>query len=295
MKREMLTSGQVGKAQDNIIASSCKYLMDHPNVKSLILGMSGGIDSAVTGVIAREVCDLMEHKGRDIELIIRSLPIMSNSQSEIKRAENIGRRLSSNYKTECLDAEFNALREGLQYEEAQQVDMSSHEYKVRMGNIKARIRMIYLYNLASIHNGMVLSTDNYTELLLGFWTLHGDVGDYGMIQNLWKTEVFALADYYVTHYNIHDDHKLGQALRACRNATPTDGLGITESDMDQFGEVETYEQVDEIFIDILNNGYSKLISEGGTIPKVLTMHQRTMFKRNNPYNIPREVITDNIR
>lgn len=49
------------------------------------------------------------------------------------------------------------------------------------GNIQARLRMIYLYNLASIHKGLVLSTDNQTEYQLGFWTIHGDVGDFNPI------------------------------------------------------------------------------------------------------------------
>lgn len=55
------------------------------------------------------------------------------------------------------------------------------------GNIQARLRMIYLYNLASIHKGLVMSTDNQTEYQLGFWTIHGDVGDFDPIQDLWKT------------------------------------------------------------------------------------------------------------
>lgn len=47
---------------------------------------------------------------------------------------------------------------------------------ISKGNIQARLRMIYLYNLASIHKGLVMSTDNQTEYQLGFWTIHGDVG-----------------------------------------------------------------------------------------------------------------------
>jgi len=61
--------------------------------------------------------------------------------------------------------------------------------------MKARIRMILLYDLAGGNDGMVLSTDNYTEYLLGFWTLHGDVGDFGMIQSLWKTEVYDMVEW----------------------------------------------------------------------------------------------------
>lgn len=58
------------------------------------------------------------------------------------------------------------------------------------GNLQARCRMIHLYDLAGIHGGLVMSTDNQTEYQLGFWTIHGDVGDFDPIQDLWKTEVY---------------------------------------------------------------------------------------------------------
>ena len=57
--------------------------------------------------------------------------------------------------------------------------------------------MIYLYNLASIYNGLVISTDNQTEYQLGFWTIHGDVGDFAQILGQWKTEVFELAKWLI--------------------------------------------------------------------------------------------------
>lgn len=57
---------------------------------------------------------------------------------------------------------------------------------------QARCRMMYLYDIASRHKGLVMSTDNQTEYQLGFWTIHGDVGDFDPIQDLWKTEVYEL-------------------------------------------------------------------------------------------------------
>ncbi len=100
----------------------------------------------------------------------------------------------------------------------------------------------------AIH-GMVLSTDNYTELLLGFWTLHGDVGDYGMIQNLWKTEVYAMARYIVNNL---DNKKAKNALQLCIDAVATDGLGITNNDLEQI-QAKTYEEVDQILLKMIHN------------------------------------------
>lgn len=297
MKRDMLRSNQMPRVILNIVSNTCDYLTAHPFVNSMILGLSGGADSALVAMLAKEVCEMMstERYGkREIQLIARGLPSESNSIEEIKRANVLGKLLNIDYKEIRIDDAFETVSKIFGKEEKK--TLSSFDKKVRLGNIKARLRMIYLYNLASIHNGMVLSTDNYTELLLGFWTLHGDVGDFGMIQNLWKTEVFLMLDEFVLECNKIDEIKLGNALRNCRNAIPTDGLGITESDLEQFGGVETYEEVDKIFLDILTNGYSRVIHEGGEIPKILSMYEKTMYKRTNPFNISRkELVKDPMR
>ena len=126
------------------------------------------------------------------------------------------------------------------------------KYKFRMGNIKARMRMIYLYNLAARTGGIVISNDNLTEFNLGFWTICGDVGDFAPIIGLWKTEVYQLAEYMVTYL---DEYKSANLL-SCITANATDGLGISSTDLDQIlpdwrdrhqSTKGGYEEVDDIF------------------------------------------------
>lgn len=113
--------------------------------------------------------------------------------------------------------------------------------------------MIYLYNLASIHKGLVMSTDNQTEYQLGFWTIHGDVGDFDPIQDLWKTEVYELAKWISNRYkNIEHHHTImtgagskSDAIELSIALTPTDGLGISNSDLEQIG-AKSYDEVDDI-------------------------------------------------
>ena len=65
----------------------------------------------------------------------------------------------------------------------------SYAARVAQGNIKARMRMAFaVYHIARMLNGeaLVLSTDNLSEYFMSFWTLHGDVGDFSMIQFVWK-------------------------------------------------------------------------------------------------------------
>jgi NH3-dependent NAD+ synthetase len=131
------------------------------------------------------------------------------------------------------------------------------------GNIQARLRMIYLYNLAGMYKGIVMDTDNLTENNLGYFTIHGDVGDYNPIGGLWKTEVFELAEVLLEHYSIHShcfetcdirkntnsDYARCEAISQSLALKPTAGLGISDSDLDELG-ADSYEQVDTILQEI---------------------------------------------
>jgi NAD+ synthetase len=120
------------------------------------------------------------------------------------------------------------------------------------GNIQARLRMIYLYNLASIHKGLVMDTDNLTENNLGYFTIHGDVGDFNPIGGLWKTEVFKLAEWLFNKYKNNDHTYLtkAEAVWASLQLKPTAGLGITNNDLEEIG-AESYDQVDTVLQDLL--------------------------------------------
>ena len=146
--------------------------------------------------------------------------------------------------------------------------------------------MIQLYHLAHEFEGMVLSTDNLTEYYLGFWTLHGDVGDFGMMQNLWKTEVYGLAKYISDKYELIDRSDTSEAIKSCIKAEPTDGLGITESDLIQI-EADSYFEVDRILIDYIVNKSLKYQDH-----PVIKRYENTHIKRNNPLNISRSILID---
>ena len=264
----------------NIRESLYQYIKKH-ELKSLVIGVSGGIDSALCCVLAKPICDLLK-----IPLIGMSIPIISNKEEEILRAEMVGKIFCTKFAEKYLSKIYAILASRIMNEKE---DPHSKEYDIRSGNIKARLRMIQLYDIARKNNGIVLSTDNYTELLLGFWTLHGDVGDYGMIQSLWKTEVYALTK-FIKEDQFEDETKsspMANALQLCIDAVPTDGLGVSESDLDQIG-AKDYGEVDMILkgyvhkeVDCWKNGKSH---------PVIQRHEATNYKRNNPLNIQRETI-----
>ena len=218
------------------------------SLKCMVLGISGGIDSTVVAAICHEVS-----RQTGIPLIGRSLPTKYNKEGEITTADLVGKAFCNDYE------EVNIQK---WYYDSWYFNEHGSEYNaIAAGNIQARLRMIYLYNLASIYKGLVMDTDNLTENNLGYFTIHGDVGDFNPIGGLWKTEVFELASYIRDRYNfearIHSNPKLieeafnkATAVEESLKLKPTAGLGITDSDLDEIG-ADSYEQVDSILQEIL--------------------------------------------
>ncbi len=256
----------------NGLAVRIRRIMDQyiekSNLKSLVLGISGGIDSALCAALLKPVCE-----ARQIPLIGRSITIETNHEDEIARSVAVGKAFCHDFCHLDLAGPYSENRKMLIALD------DSHLSKMRQGNLKARMRMLVLYDLAQLYHGMVISTDNYTEYLTGFWTLHGDVGDYAPIQHLWKTEVYALSTFLLAEENPQQRY----ALQSCIDATPVDGLGISKSDCDQLG-VPDYFEADRIFARFFNGDDS--LRDHTLIKRYLASE----YKRHNPANISRRML-----
>ena len=255
-----------------------KYITDN-HLKSLILGISGGIDSTIVACLASIAC-----KTAKVPLIGRSLPAHSNNPEEINSAILVGQAFCDDFKEVAIERMYAKVADEIELNEGKMNGL-------QLGNIKARLRMIYLYNLASIHRGCVLDTDNKSEHELGFWTIHGDVGDLncGLI-HLWKTEVYELANYLANEASgLTQEQRI--ALKESIKLIPTDGNGVMSGgDCAQF-RLDNYEQVDDVLktmyfnegspIDSQKEEYIRLIdsyNEQG-VDKVMSLHQNSEFKR----------------
>jgi NAD+ synthetase len=240
----------------NVLVDKTAEYVTSNNLKVMVLGISGGIDSTVVAAICHEVS-----KKTSIPLIGRSLPIR-NKNDEFDVSKLVGEAFCDDFKIVGLYRQYRDLLLEIVYQEEGKdmsilsMEQSKMQTPIANGNIQARLRMIYLYNLASIHNGLVMSTDNQTEYQLGFWTIHGDVGDFDPIQDLWKTEVYGLANWLLeSHYpkvyfdslvdGLHEVTDMMYALRKSIALAPTDGLGISNSDLEQIG-AKSYDEVDDI-------------------------------------------------
>lgn len=247
----------------NVLVDKTAEYVTENNLKAMVLGISGGIDSTVVAAICHEVS-----KKTGIPLIGRSLPI-KNKSDEFATSVHVGEafcdkfevyRLERSYRAALFDACADAgdVNMANSYHLDELEEMPSRT-PIANGNLQARCRMMYLYDIASRHKGLVMSTDNQTEYQLGFWTIHGDVGDFDPIQDLWKTEVYGLANYLQDHYKskaleaLRNDYKetcdnykaMSCAIYNSCKLVPTDGLGISNSDLDQIG-AKDYATVDDI-------------------------------------------------
>ena len=276
------------KVFETLISETEKYLKSN-NLKAMILGISGGIDSTVTAAICHEV----EKRNSYIKFIGVSLPCNTNSDEENLSAKTAmeGFCKAGNYWTENLQEEY-ALVKSI-------CEAHTKSTPISQGNIKARLRMIYLYNLASTMSGLVMDTDNLTEHYLGFFTIHGDVADYNPIGGLWKHEVYELAKYIRNLYSYHGAGSvMVEALDKAIEITPTDGNGVqTGGDMAQIAPGHTYEEVDDIlgtYLDLENsktNDYKDVVDLNGvlerlgqkygkeTVDRVIERHKKSEFKR----------------
>lgn len=172
----------------NILVKETSNYITRNRLNAMVLGISGGIDSTVVAAICHEVS-----KQTGIPLIGRSLPI-KNKNDEFSVSKLVGNAFCDDFKVVNLSYMCQHVIQAIYDGEG------TLGTPISKGNIQARLRMIYLYNLAGINRGLVMDTDNLTEHNLGFWTIHGDVGDFDPIQGLWKTEVYELAKWLIGYY-----------------------------------------------------------------------------------------------
>lgn len=263
----LATDTEIAHAIKVMRSKMAAYIMNN-QLKSLVVGISGGVDSAFAAVLLRPVCDFTNTK-----LIGRSITIETNKEDEIERSKNIGMLFCHDFQHLDYTHIYETYKQGLPEINGQLLS------KLRMGNCKARIRMIYLYDLAQLNKGIVISTDNFTEYLTGFWTLHGDVGDYAPFLHFWKTEIYLAVKFLCKQHT----KEQADALIKCINAVPTDGLGISSSDLEQLG-TETYEEVDKTL--------SAYLYGDSTLEKhpVIERYIATQYKRKNPISISRSAL-----
>jgi len=162
----------------DIIHSFVRQKMDESNAEGVVIGLSGGLDSAV---VAKLCADALGPE----KVLCLILPDTATSEEDIKDALSLSTDLDVEYRVIDITNIVSAFSELLSPTE---LDPKA------LGNIKARSRMITLYIHANLENRLVMGTSNKSELATGYFTKFGDGGaDFSPIGDLYKTQVFELA------------------------------------------------------------------------------------------------------
>jgi len=141
-----------------------------------VVGLSGGIDSALSCVLAAKAL------GPENVLAVR-MPYRTSSTDSLEHAQLI----IDQFGVQSLTIPISDMADGL-------IKQFPEMGKTRQGNIMARCRMIVLYDQSNAFNGLVVGTSNKTEILLGYSTLYGDSASaFNPIGDLYKTQVRQLA------------------------------------------------------------------------------------------------------
>ena len=197
---------------------------------SLVIGVSGGVDSALTSTLCAKT---------GLRTIAISMPIKQNlSQHDLSlRHLDFLKNNFNNVEVQTieLDSVFSSF----------QNTMKSHDSDLAFANSRSRLRMVTLYQVAQSNNGIVVGTGNKVEDFgVGFYTKYGDGGvDISPIADCTKTDVWELAK------------EIG-VIREIIDAEPTDGLwDDSRNDENQLGL--SYKQLEEAMINKNSEFYKK--------------------------------------
>lgn len=239
-----------------------KYLVNFLNAEvtkagfsKAIIGISGGVDSAVSAYLA------VEALGKENVFGI-ILPYKTSSPDNIIDAQLVISKLGIRSRTIDITP---------MVDEFQKIDPTMS--LLRLGNIAARVRMIVLYDLSAKENALVIGTSNKTEILLGYGTLYGDTASaINPLGDLYKTQVWDLARGTGVPENI---------IRKI----PTADLWVGQTDEGELGYL--YKDIDKLLVEMIDNQKTdiELVADGFDeefIKKIRLRISNNEFKRRLP-------------
>jgi NAD+ synthase len=167
------------KESSIIIQDFIKTYVKNSRCDGVVIGLSGGIDSAVTAVLCVNALG-----NKKVKCFF--LPEETTPKADFKHQKLLVKKFGLNCETKDINS---IVKEMIK-------NCIIKPDKYALANIKARIRMIILYEYANITNSLVCGTSNKSELLVGYFTKYGDGGvDIMPLGDLYKTQVWELAKF----------------------------------------------------------------------------------------------------
>ena len=259
-----LQSAQLLSKNESLYSALKLGLFDYVsknNFEKVLVGLSGGIDSALTATIA------VDALGPD-NVVGVALPSKYNTEESLIDARELAENLDIEFKVieieEIVNIFRNTLKEGVNEELGQITDE----------NIQSRVRGNILMALSNQTGAMVVSTGNKSEMAVGYSTLYGDLaGGFALLKDLYKTEVYNLANFRNSISSVIPQNTIDKE--------PSAELRPDQFDKDSLPEYELLDEILRMYIEE-DSSSEKIISKGideNIVYDVLSKVDRNEYKR----------------
>jgi NAD+ synthase (glutamine-hydrolysing) len=226
-----------------------------------ILGSSGGIDSAVVQALMSEAI------GGD-KVMAMMMPSEYSSEGSVSDAVQLSKNLNNPYEIVKISPIFEAFQVGLKPQ------FEGTVFNLAEENMQARTRAVLLMAMSNKHNYILVNTSNKSEMAVGYTTLYGDMcGSLSIIGDLYKTEVYQLAQYINREHEIIPNEIIYKA--------PSAELRPNQKDSDSLPE---YDLLDKILYEYIENRESaETITSMGydtdIVKRIVKLVNNNEFKR----------------
>ena len=231
--------------------------------KQIVIGLSGGIDSALTAALAVEALDADRVHGV-------SMPSRFSSEGTRTDAQRLAESLGIDFRELPIEGIVGA------FEDALTSSFEGRERDLTEENVQARARGVLLMGLSNKFGWLVVATGNKSELSVGYATLYGDMaGGFALLKDVFKTDVFRLAR--------HLNERTGCELipQSIIDRAPSAELRDNQLDQDSLPPYPELDKVLEAYVE-LDRSREELLHEGfdaGVVGRALALIDRAEYKR----------------
>ena len=259
-----LQSAQLLSKNESLYSALKLGLFDYVsknNFEKVLVGLSGGIDSALTATIAVDALGSNNVVGV-------ALPSKYNTEESLVDARLLAENLDIEFKVIEIEEIVNIFRNTLKESVNDELGPITDE------NIQSRVRGNILMALSNQTGAMVVSTGNKSEMAVGYSTLYGDLaGGFALLKDLYKTEVYNLANFRNSISSVIPQNTIDKE--------PSAELRPDQFDKDSLPEYELLDEILRMYIEE-DSSSEKIISKGideNIVYDVLSKVDRNEYKR----------------
>ena len=229
--------------------------------KKAILGLSGGIDSAVVAVLAARALG-----AENVRVVL--MPSQYSSDHSVNDARELAKNLGCQYDIVPIESVYES------YMDILKPHFWGRDFNVTEENLQARIRGMFLMAFSNKFGNILLNTSNKSEMAVGYGTLYGDMcGGLSVIGDVYKTEVFELARYMNKDGEVIPENTITKP--------PSAELRPDQKDSDSLPDYDILDEILYLYIEE-RKGPKELIKRGfdeKLVRRVLRMTNINEFKR----------------